>query len=103
MDVKKQTVSLETIYLGDITTSVNEKLEPYGYTLSTEKMAHSQEGEKHDILWKAIPIGLAFLALFLILQKSGILNLGIGGTTTPITSFIIGFIASLSSCLAVVG
>ena len=41
--------------------------------------------------------------LFLILQKSGILNLGIGGGTTPATSFVIGLIASVSSCLAVVG
>jgi len=37
------------------------------------------------------------------LQKSGILNLGIGGQTTPVTSFIIGLIASVSSCLAIVG
>jgi sulfite exporter TauE/SafE len=38
-----------------------------------------------------------------MLQKSGILNLGIGGKTTPTTSFIIGLIASVSSCLAIVG
>lgn len=44
-----------------------------------------------------------FLVLFFILQKSGILNLGIGGKTTPATSFIIGLIASVSSCLAIVG
>ena len=31
------------------------------------------------------------------------MNLGIGGKTTPATSFIIGIIASLSSCLAIVG
>ncbi len=62
-----------------------------------------EEKKKDDLIWKAIPIGLVFLILFFILQKSGILNLGIGGKTTPTTSFIIGLIASVSSCLAVVG
>ncbi len=71
-----------------------------GYSLSTEKISANKND---DVIWKAIPIGLAFLIVFFILQKSGILNLGIGGKTTPITSFIIGLIASLSSCLAIVG
>jgi len=43
------------------------------------------------------------LGIFFILQKSGILNFGIGGQVTPVTSFIIGLVASVSSCLAVVG
>jgi sulfite exporter TauE/SafE len=38
-----------------------------------------------------------------VLQKSGILNFGIGGQSTPITGFIIGLVASVSSCLAIVG
>ena len=50
-----------------------------------------------------MPIGLAFLALFFVVQKSGILNFGLGTTVTPVTSFIIGLVASVSSCLAVVG
>ena len=58
---------------------------------------------KDDVIWQALPIGLLFLALFFMLQKSGILNLGIGGQTTPATSFIIGLIASVSTCLAIVG
>lgn len=41
--------------------------------------------------------------MFFILQKSGILNFGIGGQVTSVTSFLIGLIASVSSCLAVVG
>jgi sulfite exporter TauE/SafE len=51
----------------------------------------------------AIPLGLVVLVLFFLLQKSGVLNLGIGGETTLATSFLIGIIASLSSCLAIVG
>lgn len=80
---------------------LSEKIKSHGYTLSVEKVI--KEKQSDDIIWKAIPIGLVFLVLFFILQKSGILNLGIGGKTTPATSFIIGLIASVSSCLAIVG
>ena len=41
--------------------------------------------------------------MFFILQKSGILNLGLGSKATPATSFVIGLIASVSTCLAIVG
>jgi len=62
------------------------------------------DDRKNDgAIWQAVPIGLVFLALFFLLQKSRILNFGIGGVTTPVTSFIIGLIASVSSCLAIVG
>ncbi|MFA5997672.1 MAG: sulfite exporter TauE/SafE family protein [Candidatus Paceibacterota bacterium] len=62
-----------------------------------------ESAQGNDVIWQAIPIGLAFLALFFIVQKSGILNLGLGGPVTPVTSFIVGLVASVSSCLAVVG
>ena len=85
----------------EIASLLTEKIKSHGYTLSVEKII--KEKQSDDIIWKAIPIGLVFLVLFFILQKSGILNLGIGGKTTPATSFIIGLIASVSSCLAIVG
>ena len=80
---------------------LTEKVAQHGYTLGVEKVAPEKKSD--DTIWKAMPIGLAFLVLFFLLQKSGLLNLGIGGSTTPATSFIIGLIASVSSCLAVVG
>lgn len=88
---------------------LTEKIRSNGYMLSvdgfdkltTGKSAKEKQG--NGVIWKALPIGLAFLILFFLLQKSGILNLGIGGQTTPLTSFLIGLIASVSSCLAVVG
>jgi sulfite exporter TauE/SafE/copper chaperone CopZ len=104
VDLKKETVTIETESeqnpeeLAQLLTS---KIKPNGYTLSVEKV--TAEKKSDDVIWKALPIGLAFLIVFFLLQKSGILNLGIGGQTTPVTSFIIGLIASVSSCLAIVG
>lgn len=104
VDLKKEIVEVETSSnesperLAEILT---DKIKPNGYALSVEKVVKEKQGD--DVIWKALPIGLGILILFFLLQKSGILNLGIGGQTTPITSFIIGIIASVSSCLAIVG
>lgn len=104
VDLKNETVEIETESeknadeLAEILTS---KVKQNGYVLSVEK--NVVENKNDDVIWKAIPIGILFLVLFYLLQKSGILNLSLGSQTTPSTSFIIGIIASLSSCLAVVG
>lgn len=104
VDLKKETVEVETnsdespIRLAEILT---DKIKSNGYVLSVAKTVKEKQGD--DVIWKALPIGLGILILFFLLQKSGILNLGIGGQVTPITSFIIGLIASVSSCLAIVG
>ncbi len=76
-------------------------LQSHGYHVSTEKQSVQPSNAK--TIWTALLIGMVFLVLFFWLQKSGILNLGIGGAVTPVTSFIIGLIASVSSCLAIVG
>ena len=102
--MKRETVEIETDSdqgAEALTQFLTEKIKSNGYRISVEKSAKEKQAD--DIIWKAIPIGLVFLILFFILQKSGILNLGLGGQTTPVTSFIIGLIASVSSCLAVVG
>lgn len=104
VNLKKETVAIETESdksVEEIVNILNIKIKPSNYTFSTEKII--LEKKRNDVFWKAIPIGLMFLVLFFLLQKSGILNIGIGGKTTPVTSFIIGIIASLSSCLAIVG
>jgi len=104
VDLKKEIVEVDTdsnqstMKLAEILT---DKIKSNGYILSVEKIIKENQG--NDVIWKALPIGLGILTLFFLLQKSGILNLGIGGQTTPITSFIIGLIASVSSCLAIVG
>ncbi len=103
VDIKKQTVTLSTNESNQyaLAKTLTEKIEKNGYTLSVEKVI----GTKKDngVIWQALPIGIAFLAVFFMLQKSGILNFGIGGQVTTTTAFIIGLIASVSSCLAIVG
>jgi sulfite exporter TauE/SafE len=104
VNLKQETVSIETTLdesqdqLAEILT---EKIKQNGYSLSVYKQV--KEKKTDGVIWQALPIGLALLAVFFIVQKSGILNFGLGGTITPVTSFIIGLVASVSSCLAVVG
>lgn len=103
VDLKDKTVTVETTLAGDIddlAEVLTGQIQHHGYSLSAEKKVKERGG---SIFWLALPLGLALLALFFFVQKSGILNLGLGGTATPATSFIIGLVASVSSCLAVVG
>lgn len=72
----------------------------HGYKVSTEK-------QKKTVSWKeftvAIPIAFGFVFLFILLQKLGIVNLVNTSDVTFGTAFVIGIIASLSTCMAVVG
>lgn len=104
VNLKNETVSIETeadLNPKEISEILTDKLKSNGYTFSLEKVIKKEEG--NNVTLKSVFIGLVFLFLFFVLQKSGILNFGIGGEVTPITSFIIGIVASLSSCLAIVG
>lgn len=103
VDIKKQMVSLSTNESNqtELAKTLTEKIRGNGYILSVEKV--KEEKKDGGVIWQALPIGVAVLALFFMLQKSGILNFGIGGQTTPTTGFLIGLVASVSSCLAVVG
>ncbi len=75
-------------------------LKPHGYTLSIEKQIKEKNWSDFKI---AIPIALAFAFLFVLLQKLGIVNLVNAGNVTYGTAFAIGIVASLSTCMAVVG
>jgi sulfite exporter TauE/SafE/copper chaperone CopZ len=104
VNLKHQTVEITTESEKDpqqFANELTEKTKANGYILSLEK--NTEVKKESATIWQALPIGLGFLILFFLLQKSGVLNLGIGGATTPVTSFIIGLIASVSSCLAIVG
>ncbi len=75
-------------------------LKPHGYTVSIERQVKEKNWSDFKI---AIPIALGFAVLFVLLQKLGIVNLVGGGNVTYGTAFVIGIIASLSTCMAVVG
>lgn len=104
VDLKRETVSFESVLdksQNELVDILTEKIKHNGYCLSIEKKV--KEEQDKGVIWKALPIGIGFLALFFLLQKSGILNVGFGGQITPVTSFLIGLVASVSSCLAIVG
>lgn len=84
----------------DIVTELNAPLARHGYSLSLVK-------NKNKVKWSeffyAIPITILFVALYVFLQKIGLVNLVNADKLSLGTSFVIGIIASLSTCMAVVG
>lgn len=104
VDLQKKIVEIETENdesSKNLAQILTKKIESNGYALSLEK--RNEKKESDDEIWKALPLGVGFLGIFFLLQKSGILNIGIGGQITPVTSFLIGMVASVSTCLAIVG
>lgn len=77
----------------------------HGYIISVpESVSGGQASQNKWADFKvAIPIALGFTLLFVVLQKMGIVNLVSAGNVTYGTAFVIGIIASLSTCMAVVG
>lgn len=84
----------------DICRELSQKLEKHGYSLSTEKIQLEKNWSEFSI---AIPIAIGFAVLFVLLQKLGIVNLINTSNVSYGTAFMIGVIASLSTCMAVVG
>jgi uncharacterized protein len=79
-------------------------LKSHGYTILAEKpQGNSITKKKWSDFKVAIPVALGFAVLFVILQKMGIVNLVNAGNVTYGTAFVIGIVASLSTCMAVVG
>lgn len=83
-----------------IAEMLSAPLKSHGYTISVER-------ERTVANWKdfkmAIPIALLFAIVFVILQKMGLVNLVNTGEVGYGTAFAVGIIASLSTCMAVVG
>jgi sulfite exporter TauE/SafE len=84
----------------EIAKELGTLLSQHGYKLSTEP-------ERKEVRWRdfmvAIPAALAFVVAFVGLQRLGIVNLVGGGGVTYGTAFVVGIVASLSTCMAVVG
>ena len=83
-----------------VADNLSKVLTRHGYRLLVEKPIKK-------INWKdfklAVPIALGFMALFVLLQKLGIVNLAKADSVGLSTALIIGVVASLSTCMAVVG
>lgn len=75
-------------------------LEPFGYTLSTTPV---QPTVRWGDFRLAIPAALGFIFLFVLLQKLGVVNFVNTDSVGYGTAFVIGLIASVSTCMAVVG
>ncbi len=86
--------------LEQIAEELTIPLKPHGYQVFVEKKKHDAKCADFKI---AIPVALGFAILFVALQKMGIVNLVSAGNVTYGTAFVIGIIASLSTCMAVVG
>lgn len=84
----------------DITEELTKLVKGNGYTISLEKSEKNAGWE--DFIY-ALPIATVLIVGFLILQKVGLTDLITTSNVTYGTAFIIGLIASISTCLAVVG
>lgn len=83
-----------------IAEELTKLVHAHGYTLSVEKKAHVAGWG--DFTY-ALPIAGIVILAFILLQKAGLANLITGSNVSYGTAFVIGLIASVSSCLAIVG
>lgn len=83
-----------------IARDLSEILKPHGYTLSLEKQNHAIRWADFNV---ALPLAGILIAFFIILQKLGVVNLINVSEIGYGTAFMIGLIASISTCMAVVG
>lgn len=84
----------------EMAEELSSVLHPHGYTLSVEKIEKKINWGEFKI---AIPITILFVVIYIILQKIGLVNLVNASEVSYGTAFVIGVIASLSTCMAVVG
>lgn len=103
VDLHRQIVEIEADNIESTEQLVgllNPLLSAHKYTLSLEKQNNEKDFKNLSV---ALPIGMTVLFLFFLLQKSGVINFGFEGGLTPWTALFIGVVASISTCLAVVG
>ena len=84
----------------EIAQELTSAIQKHGYEVSVEKKERVVNWADFNV---AIPIAAGFIVLFILLQKLGIVNLVNTSHVTYGTAFLIGLIASVSTCMAVVG
>jgi sulfite exporter TauE/SafE len=80
--------------------ALSDILKPHGYSLTMEQ--EIKKVQWSDFVYAA-PIALLFVLGFIVLQKLGLVNLVNSSDMTYGTAFVVGLIASVSTCMAVVG
>lgn len=103
--LEDETVEVEGDFDGKDPAKIAEELssvlQKHGYGLTVEKPEPTRR--RWDELVYAVPVAAALIVGFVALQKTGFLRVAGGGEASLLTPFLIGIVASLSSCLAVVG
>jgi len=84
----------------EIAEELSAVLKKHGYSVSVERPLKNRNLSDFKI---AIPIALVFAFGFVLLQKIGMVNMVNTSTVSYGTAFTVGVIASLSTCMAVVG
>lgn len=84
----------------EVLAALNPIMMEHGYSLALEKQAQKVKWSEFST---ALPLAGLFIAAFILLQKLGIVNLIGGGEVSYPTAFLIGVVASLSTCMAIVG
>jgi copper chaperone CopZ len=103
-DLKTHSIEVEGDFGDKTMEQIAEELsipvKSHGYRVYIEKQIQNIKWNDFKI---AFPIAIGFIVVFIVLQKLGIVNLIGSGEVNYSTAFIIGIIASLSTCMAVVG
>ena len=84
----------------EVAKELNTVLEKHHYILLVDKPEY--KANWHEFYY-AIPITILFVIFYIYLQKIGLVNIVNIKQISYTSSFVIGIIASLSSCMAVVG
>lgn len=82
-----------------LTKEINKLIVEEGYSVNSEIKTEKTNIKEYLI---AMGVSLIFVLIFILIQKSNIESLDLGSISYPVI-FIIGIIASLSSCMAVTG
>lgn len=83
-----------------VAVELTKLVKSHGYTISLEKL--KRNAGWGDFIY-ALPIATVLVMGFLALQKTGFANFITTSDISYATAFVIGLIASVSTCLAVVG
>ncbi|HTH14591.1 MAG TPA: sulfite exporter TauE/SafE family protein [Spirochaetia bacterium] len=82
-------------------TRWNGRLDPLGYRVYLETEDPRREARRETLV--GLGFGAAFLGLFALLQISGVVNLLTPDNLGMSGAFVLGLLASVSSCFALVG